>query len=107
LLTPHFTISLSIISQNQLQEAELCVQDCHDCSDGVELAHEIAAADVAVDDAVACLVDLLDDSRANASKSSTALLQTEELVRRIKRLRADISKLKAQHQRSPLTEAKE
>lgn len=92
------------LEQNQLLEAELCVQDCHDCGvDEAEREQEIVSAHLAVDEAVACLVDLLDESRAATHSAHHHQLPTEELVRRIKQLRAELSKLKA----PPLIDAKE
>jgi hypothetical protein len=106
-LTPPFC-NTGTLSQNQLTEAELCVKDCHECRNEAELTTEIATAVAAVDEAVACFVDLIDDSRSNSSSTgtsssaserdgplSTNKLETNELVQRIKQLRKDIFQLKA------------
>lgn len=84
--------------QNQLQEAAQCVQDCQECmmqhenTDPDELRAEIAAAENSVDVAVACLVDLLDELRVSETE-----VATDQVVKSIKRLRADLVELKTKN----------
>jgi hypothetical protein len=91
----HFHFLVVPTRQNQLQEAELCVQDCRDCvNNAAELQNEIAAADQSIDQAVARFVDLLDE------KPAASYVRTEDMVKRIKQLRSDIAKLKLVQQQS-------
>lgn len=96
----HFVLTLLLLlllffffffssQQNQLQEAESCVQDCRDCP-ATELAHELATADRAIDQAVQRLLDVLEGSR---SAPNTTSMPTEEWVQRIKQLRAQVKQL--------------
>ena len=69
------------------------MQDCRECTTQQELQTEIEAAENSVNMAVACLVDLLDELRV-----SEAEVATDEVVQRIKRLRAEVGELKQRQQ---------
>jgi hypothetical protein len=120
------------ILQNQLQEAELCIQDCYECASSSTtdqsemLQKEIDAADHSIDMAVAHFVDLLDAKQQQSSNASSSTplspstnqggndvhsnihkaIPTEDLVKRIKHLRAEIAKLKLVQQQSIVTDPK-
>ena len=122
------------ILKNQLQEAELCIQDCYECAStsttgrSETLQKEIDAADSSIDMAVAHFVDLLDAKQHQSSSSSSSTssspstmnhqdgnddynnmlkaIPTEDLVKRIKHLRAEITKLKLVQQQSIVTDHK-
>ena len=89
-------------NQNQLQEAAQCVQDCRELveekagaatdNNDNEWSKEMEAAEDAVNVAVACLVDLLDELRASSEGESE--VATDAAVRRIRALRADLAELK-------------
>jgi hypothetical protein len=92
----HLVISLK---QNQLQEAESCVQDCRDCVSAAELDHELATADQAIDQAVQRLLDVLEGAKQHPSSSS---ISTLDWVQRIKQLRAEVNLLKQRPAPSPI-----
>jgi predicted nucleic acid-binding Zn-ribbon protein len=77
--------------QNQLDEARMCIQDCHDCDDTNNLPEELQTADKALAQAVASLVDLLDDLRSvSEPEQAQWAQQRQELVGHIKELRQQL-----------------
>ena len=101
---------MNIPTQNQLQEAAQCVEDCRElveekagaaaaAENDSEWSKEMEAAEDAVNVAVACLVDLLDELRASSDGEGEEAIATDAAVRRIRALRADLSELKGRRPR--------
>jgi len=109
-----YNCTLSLF-QNQLHEAESCVQDCRDCASNnnspAALDTELATADGAIDLAVQRLLDVLDAVRYSSSQSAQdapvpsfdGTTTPADWAPRIKQLRAQVNLLKHERQRKATT----
>lgn len=85
--------------QDQLEETSLCIADCREAVDAVSFQEEFQAADAALEQAVLCFTDWLEDARTRDEGTADPILSYKALreanTAQIKLLRRQLDQLKA------------
>jgi hypothetical protein len=89
----HFTLL-----QDQLEETSLCIADCREAVDAVSFQEEFLAADAALEQAVLCFTDWLEDARTRDESTADPVASYKALreanTTQIKLLRRQLDQLK-------------
>jgi hypothetical protein len=98
----YFVLYLSYslyLLQDQLEETSLCIADCREAVDAVSFQEEFQAADAALEQAVLCFTDWLEDARTRNESTGDPVLSYKALreanTAQIKLLRRQLDQLKA------------
>lgn len=96
LFLPPLHTSLPFLLQTRLEDAKLCVRDCHEASP-TDLDAELDAAESALEAAAAAYLDVLDGLREHQDENDEAASPSWEEYRNtvpLKALRAELDKLR-------------